>query len=334
VIVFVKKLRSINTENNIVASSTSLRIIFAGTPALAAVTLLALIHSPHRLIAVYTQPDRPAGRGLRFMPSPVKQLALQHALPIYQPTTLKGEEQATLARFHADAIIVAAYGMLLPTEVLAIPRYGCINIHPSLLPRWRGAAPIERALLAGDKVSGVTIMQMDAGLDTGPILLQHDYLLSPDETAQTLHDRLAQMGARSLLETLDLLVRGNVCPQSQDSRFATYAHKITKEEALIDWACPAIELERKIRAFNPRPVAHVVWQGKALRIWQAKAFSLDRPCSAPGTILSASHDGIDVMTGVGMLRLLEVQLPGGKVVSAADFYNARRAELITGRVLA
>ena len=211
--------------------TSSLKIIFAGTPPFAAVALEALLQSSHQIVAVYTQPDRPAGRGLKLTPSAVKTLALQHQLPLYQPKTLKDEqEQKVLADFHADVMVVAAYGLLLPEAVLAIPRLGCINIHPSLLPRWRGAAPIQRTIFAGDKESGVTIMQMDAGLDTGPILLQREYPLAPDDTSQTLHDKLAVVGAEALIETLDLLAQDKIKPIPQDNTLATYAQKISKEE--------------------------------------------------------------------------------------------------------
>lgn len=311
--------------------TSPLKIIFAGTPQFAAVALEALLHSPHHLVAVYTQPDRPAGRGLKLTASPVKQLALQHQLPLYQPKTLKDEhEQTVLAGLQADVMVVAAYGMLLPEPVLRIPRLGCINIHPSLLPRWRGAAPIQRTIFAGDKTTGVTIMQMDAGLDTGPLLLQRTYTLTEDETSQTLHDKMAILGATALLETLDLLAQEKAQPQPQDNDLAMYAHKISKEEALIDWTRPAIELEQEIRAFNPWPVAYTSWQSKNLRIWQAKAIISDNHTAEPRTILAASKDGIDIATGVGALRLLQLQLPGGKVMSATDFYNAHRNALIIG----
>jgi methionyl-tRNA formyltransferase len=309
---------------------TSLKIIFAGTPAFAAQALEALLSSTHQVIAVYTQPDRPSGRGLKVTESPVKVLAKQHQLPIHQPLSLKdSHEQATLAAYGADVMVVAAYGMLLPPAVLAIPPLGCVNIHPSLLPRWRGAAPIQRTLHAGDKETGVTIMQMDVGLDTGPILLQKKYQISTDDTSEALHDKLAKLGAESLIEALNLLAEGKASPQLQDNALATYAQKISKEEALIDWEQPAFEIENEIRSFNPWPVAYTTWRGETLRIWMAKAIPCAKP-SKPRILLQASHEGIDIAAGEGAIRLLQVQLPGGKKMPVSDFYNAHREQLIIG----
>lgn len=310
-----------------------MKIIFAGTPAFAEFALQALIQSSHDIVAVYTQPDRPSGRGLKLTPSPVKTLALANHLPVYQPVSLKGEaEQKDMAALQADVMIVAAYGLLLPAAVLAIPALGCINIHPSLLPRWRGAAPIQRTLYAGDKETGVTIMQMDAGLDTGPMLLQKRYHIAADETSKTLHDKLAVIGAEALIDTLTLLEQGKLQPQVQDNSLATYANKISKEEALIDWSRPAVELENEIRAFNPWPVAYTTWKEQSLRVWLAKATG-ETSQAEPRTIIRASRDGIDVATGTGVLRLLQLQLPGGKAQTAADFYNAHREQLIVGEHL-
>lgn len=311
-----------------------MKIIFAGTPEFAAVALEALVHTSHEIVAVYTQPDRPAGRGLKLTSSAVKSLALHYQLPVYQPKSLKeSHEQDVLASMQADIMVVAAYGLLLPSAVLRLPRLGCINIHPSLLPRWRGAAPIQRTIFAGDTETGVTIMQMDEGLDTGPMLLVKPYTLKPNETSQTLHDTLAKVGADALVETLTLLEQGQMTPKAQDNDFATYAHKISKEEALIDWTRPAIELDREIRAFNPWPVAYTTWQSHTLRIWDAEVSPHTDTHAAPRTILHASAEGIDVAAGIGALRLLKVQTPGGKVLSAADFYNAKRNELIPGQHL-
>lgn len=311
-----------------------LKIVFAGTPEFAAVALEALISTSHDIVAVYTQPDRPAGRGLKLTPSAVKTLALQYQIPVYQPKSLKeAHEQDILASLNADVMVVAAYGLLLPSVVLRTPRLGCINIHPSLLPRWRGAAPIQRTIFAGDTETGVTIMQMDEGLDTGPMLLVKPYTLKTNETSQTLHDTLAKIGAGALVETLDLLAADKLTPKQQDNDLATYAHKISKEEALIDWTRPALELDREIRAFNPWPIAYTTWKGQNLRIWEAEVIPQSANNIMPRTIVNASCDGIDVATGIGILRLRKVQLPGGKVLSAADFYNARREELIPGQHL-
>jgi methionyl-tRNA formyltransferase len=308
-----------------------LNILFAGTPDFAVPPLAALIDSPHRIVAVLTQPDRPAGRGRRLTPSPVRRHAEAHGLTVLTPATLKDPTlQSELRALQADLMVVVAYGLILPQAVLEIPRHGCINIHASLLPRWRGAAPIHRALLAGDRETGITLMQMDAGLDTGPMLRVRRLPIDPDDTSGTLHDRLATLGAEVLMETLALIQAGTLQPVAQDDALASYAHKLDKAEADIDWHSDAVALERQVRAFNPWPVAQTLWQGRTLRIWQAQA----RPAAGtalPGRILHADRNGIDVATGNGILRLLQVQLPGARPIGAGDLHNAH-PEIATGRL--
>ena len=294
-----------------------MKIIFAGTPHFAASALSALLEE-HQVVAVLTQPDRPAGRGMQMTASPVKQLALQNSLPVLQPTTLKTEDaQLAIAALDADVMVVAAYGLILPKAVLHIPRHGCLNIHASLLPRWRGAAPIQRAILAGDSETGITIMQMDEGLDTGNMLLRHACPIAENDTAQTLHDKLAGMGASSIIEALRLLQEGQLLPAVQDDSSACYAAKLLKSEAQIDWRQPAQQIERAMRAYNPFPVCHASFDNVPIKIWQAGLCSGEQ--GAPGEILAADKYGILVACGSGVLRLELLQRPGGKAQPAAQF---------------
>ena len=305
-----------------------LRLVFAGTPEFAVPCLRTLIEAGHAIAAVYTQPDRPAGRGRKLQQSPVKELALAHGVPVRQPETLKRDPQAVreLADLEADLMVVVAYGLILPKAVLAAPRLGCINVHASLLPRWRGAAPIQRAVQAGDTLSGVCIMGMEQGLDTGPVYHRLETPIRPLETGGSLHDRLAELGARALLESLPGIADGTRTPEPQDSSLATYAHKIAKEEASIDWTRPATEIERQVRAFDPWPVAQTRLGADWIRIWSAEAALRTEPGAEPGTVIAADRTGIAVATGNGVLRILSLQPPGKRPMSAADFLNARRLD--------
>lgn len=309
----------------------ALRIVFAGTPEFAAEHLKALLDSPHQIIAAYTQPDRPAGRGQKLAPSPVKQLAQQHGIPVLQPQTLRDPAaQAELAALQADLMVVVAYGLILPQVVLDTPRLGCINSHASLLPRWRGAAPIQRAIQAGDRDSGVTVMQMEAGLDTGPMLLKVSTPISAEDTGGSLHDRLAELGPPAVLQAIAGLAAGSLAGEVQDDGLATYAHKLNKDEARLDWARPAPELERLVRAFNPWPICHSTLNGEPLKVLAAQ---LADGQGAPGQILAASRDGLTVACGEGALRLTRLQLPGGKPLAFADLFNSRREQFAVGLVL-
>jgi methionyl-tRNA formyltransferase len=301
---------------------TSLRLAFAGTPVFSALHLKPLVDSEHQLIGVYTQPDRPAGRGKKLQPSPVKQLALEAGLPVYQPATLKSEEaRAQLAELAVDALVVVAYGLILPQPILDTPRLGCINVHASLLPRWRGAAPIQRAIAAGDTVTGTTIMRMDAGLDTGDMLASAEVAIGPDTTAATLHDELAAIGAPLLLKVLADLPRHLARGRPQDDAGATYAHKIDKAEAAVDWSRDAAELDRLVRAFNPFPVCFSGLAGQRVRIWSARPAGNAPLQDPPGTILRADADGILVNCGRGQLLIQRLQLSGGKPLAAREVLN-------------
>lgn len=300
-----------------------MRIIFAGTPDFAATILAALLTTDHEICAVYTQPDRPAGRGRKLTPSPVKQLALTHNIPVEQPLNFKAEaDQAQLSKYQADLMIVVAYGLLIPQRVLDTPKLGCINVHASLLPRWRGAAPIQRAILAGDQQTGVCIMQMEAGLDTGPVLNRAAIPIEDTDTGEQLHDKLAQLGAATLLQTLGDYASFQQQATAQKDSESCYATKLNKKEATIDWSQTAIQIDRQIRAFNSWPVAQTSWQDHILRIWHAEIVAAKQTQAKPGTILQADRDGIEVATGDGVLRLLSVQAPGKKAMPVRDFLNA------------
>ncbi len=313
--------------------SAPLKIIFAGTPDFAARHLDALLASEHQVTGVFTQPDRPAGRGNKLTPGPVKVLAQTHGIPVFQPKSLRPEEnQQLVADLQADIMVVVAYGLILPQAVLSMPRLGCVNVHGSLVPRWRGAAPIQRALWAGDHETGVTIMQMDAGLDTGDMLLKLNCSIGPEDTSASLYDRLAELGPQGLLQTLNMLAANRAQPEVQDNALATYAEKLSKEEARLDWTLPAAQLERCIRAFNPWPVSYFLIDEQPVKAWQATV--LPHQNKQPGEILHADKQGIQVATADGVLNLLSLQPAGKKPMSAQDLLNSRREWFTPGTVLA
>ena len=291
-----------------------MKLIFAGTPEFAAVALRAIINAGHEVVLVLTQPDRPSGRGMKLRYSAVKEVALAAGIEVFQPQTLREHDaQERLRSFAADAMIVAAYGLILPQAVLDMPRWGCLNIHASLLPRWRGPAPIHRAILAGDGTTGVCIMQMEAGLDTGPVLLAESLPIVSDDTTGALHDKLAELGAQMIVKALHQLP---LKPNPQPGTDACYAVKIEKSEAALDWRLPAAQLDRKIRAFNPFPGAFADLDGFAIKIWRADQMTI---CGTPGQIVSIDTDGIVVACGEGSLRLTELQKAGGKRLPVAQF---------------
>ena len=307
------------------SAASPLRIVFAGTPEFSVPCLAACRAGGAEVVAVYTQPDRPAGRGRRLVPGPVKQAALEAGIAVEQPLSLKdAAARARLAAYAPDLMVVVAYGLILPRKVLATPRLGCWNVHASLLPRWRGAAPIQRAILSGDAESGVDLMQMEAGLDTGPVLLERRTPIAPDDTGGSLHDRLAALGAQVLAEGLARAMAGEtLASRAQPEEGVTYAHKLDKAEARLDFTRPAIELERQVRAFDPWPVAEGDVAGETMRIWAARAVE-GQPGAGPGSVLDMTRDGIDIACGEGALRVTALQRAGGKRITAADYLNATK----------
>jgi methionyl-tRNA formyltransferase len=320
----------------------TLKIIFAGTPDFAAASLSALLNcstaeNTFQVVGVYTQPDRPAGRGKKLLESPVKQLAKSHQIPVFQPENFKQADSVeTLQSLQADLMIVAAYGLILPKVILESPRLGCINIHASLLPRWRGAAPIQRAIQAGDEKTGITIMQMDVGLDTGDMLYKVETPISDQDTGGSLHDRLADMGATALLTTLENLTKGPLKGEIQDEKLVTYAAKLSKQEAQINWYDPADSIARTVRAFNPWPVTYTLEDETRIRILEAQALPADKSketTAIPGQICQLSKDGLQIQCGDGQLNVTLIQLPGAKAMRIADFVNGNKTRLTPGTLL-
>ena len=310
-----------------------MRLVFAGTPDFAATALKSLLQTDHQLVGVYSQPDRPSGRGRKLTPSPVKQVALDAGIPVFQPQTLKTPEaQEELKALNADVMIVAAYGLILPQEVLELPRRGCLNIHASLLPRWRGAAPIQRAIAAGDRETGITIMQMDAGLDTGDMLLKTTTLIEETDTGGSLHDRLAEMGGRAIVEALGKLAEGTLAAEPQNDDQACYARKLSKEEGHIDWTEDATAISRLVRAFNPWPGTYTDASDQRIRIHAAEVVDItsDRH---PGTVTARNKEGIDVACGLDVLRITRLQLSGSRPQSVNDLINGGKDILLPGQEL-
>lgn len=313
--------------------SQSLRIVFAGTPDFAARHLAALLSSEHEVVAVYTQPDRPAGRGKKLTASPVKNIALENNIPVYQPENFKSDEaKQALAELNADIMVVVAYGLLLPQVVLDTPRLGCINVHGSILPRWRGAAPIQRSIWAGDKETGVTIMQMDIGLDTGDMLSIATLPIEATDTSASMYEKLAGLGPDALVECLADIASGKAVAEKQDDELANYAKKLSKEEARINWSDEAAHIERCVRAFNPWPMSHFEAAENSIKVWQSRVAeqTSDKPA---GTILQADKTGIYVATGQGVLVLEQLQVPGKKAMSVQDILNSRASWFEVGTQL-
>lgn len=310
----------------------SLRIVFAGTPEFASAHLQAILASHHEVSGVYTQPDRPAGRGQKLMLSPVKALALKHNIPVYQPKSLRNEDAHNeLLSLNADLMVVVAYGLILPQEVLDTPKWGCINVHGSILPRWRGAAPIARAIEAGDTESGITIMQMDAGLDTGDILLKAYCPVHKEDTAANLHDRLIEIGQSALIEALDIIAEGKATPVKQDNTEACYAHKMSKQEATLCWQENATYLVCKVHAFNPWPVATTVLDETNIRVWEAEALN-EMSGQQPGTLIKADKSGLDIACSEGVLRITKLQLAGSRAMTVQELLNSKKDMFSTGKI--
>lgn len=313
--------------------SQSLRIVFAGTPDFAARHLAALLSSEHEVIAVYTQPDRPAGRGKKLTASPVKALALEHDVPVYQPENFKSDEaKQELANLNADLMVVVAYGLLLPQAVLDTPKLGCINVHGSILPRWRGAAPIQRSIWAGDAETGVTIMQMDVGLDTGDMLKIATLPIEATDTSASMYEKLAELGPQALVKCLSDIAAGTAVAEKQNDELANYAKKLSKEEARINWNDDAAHIERCVRAFNPWPMSHFITAENSIKVWQSRVVdqSSDKPA---GTIIQADKTGIYIATGNGVLALEQLQVPGKKAMSVQDILNSRASWFEVGTQL-
>lgn len=320
-------------------SATPLKIIFAGTPEFAAKHLEHLITENFEVIACYTQPDRPAGRGKKLQPSAVKSVALEHDIPVYQPESLKNEEaQSELAALGADLMIVVAYGLILPKVVLDMPKFGCINVHGSILPKWRGAAPIQRSVLSGDPETGVTIMQMDVGLDTGDMLHIETCPISADDTSGSVYQKLQEIGPKALVTTVHKIAKGDISPEVQDDSQATYAHKLTKEEAEINWQDSAEQIERNIRGYQPWPVATMQLANNKVKVLKAQIVdsdSIETPASdvEPGTILQADKTGLVIATTSGLINITTLQPPGKKPMSIGDFVNGRSDWVTPGTIL-